>query len=441
MTKPIYTILFLGCCLLAVFVPASHAISGDEVVAYTTLVPFFHGLAQGQLFPAFLAFFHEPLFQAVQLPMIFFGVSSVFIRLPNTLATILIFFLLYKIGQLLFDKKDLYIVCLLLLYLSNGFFQILGSELNHSVFNVFLLLAAYFFLRSKYYKTYLFLLLSVFTYIDGIFSTLGFGIFWLATKRRLNFRLILCSLIAGLIFILWAGSVYFGSTISNLYSWQYQAPFSLFARGMAYSVHGFVENYHLFASHNTLPYLIFIALFSLLALATKSGKRVWILLVIPLIYFNLVKMPTVHLVNFLGLFLVTVGIGFSYFLKRFKVLKYPALLVFSLIIVLNMSTLKFFNPLTVDQDLKVAATFLRSQAHPCEEIYTNLDGYTFRVYFNHSYTNVLTSPATRFAVLQSEGNITIYQKGVAHKVNRPDNINEDFFNFDNTMTYILNCRS
>src|SRR5437016_5468203 len=68
---------------------------GDETVASISLLPFFHQLAHGQLYPSFLVFYHEPLQLVFQLPTLFFGAAEFLTRLPNIISGIGTFIVLY----------------------------------------------------------------------------------------------------------------------------------------------------------------------------------------------------------------------------------------------------------------------------------------------------------------------------------------------------------
>src|SRR5205085_597627 len=131
--------------------------------------PFFHALSAGHVFPSFLTFFHEPFFQVIQVPVIFLGATQVFVRLPNELAAILIFVVLYLIGRKLFGENSWYVFLLLLLYTVNGFFKVYRAELNHSFFNLAILSSYYFLIQDNFGSAYKLALVSCFIYIDGGF--------------------------------------------------------------------------------------------------------------------------------------------------------------------------------------------------------------------------------------------------------------------------------
>lgn len=463
MSRIVFIFLFLICIVFTFFRgSAVVGVGGDEVVSYTSLLPFLHGLRSGELFPSFLAFFHEPMFQLVQLPMVFFGSSIFFVRLPNILFSILIFPILYKIGKELFRGKNIITVCLLLLYISNGFFQVYRSELNHSLFNLIVLLGTLYLLRfeadqerANFHKAFKFFLLSVFVYIDGIFLFAGLFFYWLLTKnRKSNFfdrKLIHFFLIAMLIFSVWTGSVLFASVISGSFAWQSQAPFSLIGRGTSYSIFSLISNIQLFKSANSAIYLVVITGFSILSLLSKKSRPIWALLFGPLIFFNLVKMPTVHLLNFFTLILVTTSIGLSVIAARSKSLEKLCLAVVTIAVIANFQPLFFQNPLNPDQEYKLVATKVRSLTSECEIIHTDLDGYTFRFYFNRAYSESL-SPKTNLAVMRNKHkldgfgkvaetkNLTIQQRNYQGKVETLKAVDNNLFKFNNTMTYVLNCR-
>jgi len=434
-------------------------------------MPFLHALLIGKFLPTFLVFFHEPIFQIVQLPMMIFGASQFFVRLPNYIFGIIYFLALYKLGRLMFGKKNLYILTLVALYMASSYQRVFRAELNHVLFNLVLTTCLYYLIKfdkkrllKDFVSSYKLFLLNVFVYIDVLFAGLGFIAVLLYTKVNkaeiFSKKLVVPTIVACTFFIAWSFSVYAGAIATRAYSWQQQAPFSLLNRGTSYSLSAIADNANLFRTDTAPEYLIFICVFLLISIFDKRSRPVWVLLAGPLIYFNVVKMPTVHLFNFITLIFVGTTIGMRATIERFPKLKYFVIMFLVLSLVKNVILSSFSNPLGADLDYKMAATFLRRITTPCDKVFirTSLDGSAFRFYFDRGYTTEVTNLTNVAFVdgdssyLESNGfgkiaevkrnnkiNLSIYQKGYKGDTSELNSVNTKLFNFSNTLTYISEC--
>lgn len=464
-------ILFFVNAFLYLFRSGADQLGGDEVAAYVSLMPFLHALMTGKFLPTFLVFFHEPLFQIIQLPTLIFGMSLFFVRLPNILSGIALFLVLYKIGGLLFGNKFLYKIILLLLYTFGSYNLFLRTGIHIGIFNLILASSLYFLLKFKqknnvsdYYLAYKLLLLDFFVYIDAIFSAPGLIFVLLSSKIKFinlfNREVIIPTIIAAGAFLSWFISVYLGSAISGKYDWQLQAPYRLLARGGSYSFSAILDNLNLFRNGSPLEYVFFVFIFMFISIFDKKSRIVWGLLVGPFIFFNLVKAPTVHPLFFWVLILIASVLGTRFLIERVSVAKYVVLIFLGLALIKNAFPVNLSNPFTGDQDYKIAATFLRQITPLCDKVYikTGLDGYAFRFYFDRGYVTEISDQikvgfvdrdsnyleSVGFGKIaevkrQNKSNLSIYQKDYKGNVLNLSIIDNKLFNFSNTLNYVSDC--
>lgn len=438
-------------------------LGGDEVASYISMMPFLHAFFSGKILPSFLVFFHEPMFQIVQLPMMFFGATAFFVRLPNILSGIALFIMLYKVGLLIFKKPNLYTTIILLaIFTFGGDNLFLRTKVNMTLFNLILVSSLYFLVkfdqtkkRVDYYRAYQFFLLNIFVYIDVLFTFPAYisGLF--GSKKVAVF-----SAFAFLAFVLWTAGVYAGSVVSGLYNWQSQAPFSLFARGTAYSLASIQSNIFLLTSSNVLPYNLFVLIGLIGSLFDKQSKLMWLMLIGPLIFFNVVKNPTVHLVNFISVLYILIVVGMRFLMEKVSIVKYtlPVILIFG--IAGNILQMRFSNPLLADTSFKIAATFIRQHSSLCEKVYLNssLDGFAFRFYFNRGYVTEL-NPHVNIAFVDGQSSflsansfgksakvqktdgttLSIYQRNYEGPVLDLRTVDNNLFTFSNTLNYVNGC--
>lgn len=449
-----------------VFLKQSPGLGGDEVSSYITLMPFFHGLEKGILIPTILVYYHEPIQQLAQLPVLLLGATNFFVRLPNIVSGILTFMVLYKIGLKIFKNQKIYILGLLSLYVFSGFTLILRTGIDAGLFNLtisLMILKLIDYEQSNkplnFKKALIIFLVSLFVFIDGIFLLPGV---YLGKKLKEKIELTKQSwkivLIAGLLFIVWSAAVFSGSIFSGVYDWRLQAPFKLFGRGMAFFPLSFKENFTLINNYNSAWFTIFVIISLVFSVFDKRSRFFWRLLIIPLAYFNFVKMPTLHVVNFWVLIIICVMLGVRFAVNRTKFGKYLFFTAFTLVLLVNIGRMRFANPFEIDRQYKIAATFVRKQTRACEKIYTNVEGTLFRFYFDRGYTlNINDKP--EFAVIEgisgnllpgytkiaeveaSEGkNIFIYKKDFTGKTTIVNTIDVNLFTHANTVTYVTDCR-
>lgn len=463
-------ILFFVNAILYLF-RSGAPLGGDEAAAYVSLMPFLHALMSGQILPTFLVFFHEPLFQIIQLPVVLFGASQFFVRLPNIFGGIILFVVLYKIGKVLFKKNYLLTIILLSLYSFSGYNLILRTGIHIAIFNLILALCLYSLLkfqqgkkRSDLYNSYKLLLLNFFVYIDAIFCAPGLIIGFLVSKLKFKdiFKkeLVIPTLIAGSSFALWTLGVYLGSVVSGVYNWQLQAPFRLLARGSSYSVSAVIDNINLFKMGNSAEFVFFVFPFVFLSVFFKRARSVWGFLIGPFIFFNLVKSPTVHPLFFWVLILIACVLGVQFLTERIPSVKYLVVAFFALAIIKNALLITFSDPFSGDRAYKIAATFLRQNTSLCENIYlkSDLDGFVFRFYFDRGYVTELNDQISIAFVdgdssflrsagfgklaeikIQNSAGFSIYKRGYDGNVSDLSYIDPTLFNFSNTLTYIGKC--
>lgn len=463
--------LFFVNVVFYLFRYGAEQLGGDETAAYLSLMPFLHALMAGKFLPTFLVFFHESIFQIVQLPMTVFGASLFFVRLPSLIIGSLYFLAIYKLGRLIFGKKTLYVLSLLGLYVFSAYSHVLRLELNHGLFNLILATSLYYFIKfdqerntDDLLRSFKLLLVNFFVYVDVVFAGLGFLISILRSKINknviLSHRFVIPALIATFLFIGWSISVYAGSILSGAYIWQQQAPFSLLNRGTSYSLLAITDNISLFRSNTSLEYFIFILGFLFISVFDKRSRPIWALLIGPLVYFNLVRMPTVHLFNFITLILVGTTIGMQATIEHFPKTKYLIIIFICVALFKNALLFNFSSPFGADRDYKIAATFIRKITPLCDKVFinTSLDGYAFRFYFDRGYVTEVNN-RTRVGFVdgdssqleslgfgkvaevkrQGKPNLSVYQRDYLGDISELNFVDQKLFTFSNTITYISEC--
>lgn len=466
-------ILFLFTVNLAFFIfrSGNERMSGDEAASYISVAPFLHGLFMGKIVPTFLVFFHEPMFQIISAFMILFGAAEWLVRLPNTISGVILFVVLYKVGRLLFGKSKFYIASLLILYVFNEFTLFyLRPGINVGLFNLILTLSLYYLIKfeknrslSDFNNVYKLSLLNFFVYIDAIFTFPGVLISFVKSKagwrKKIFDKGIIISSITAFVFLAsWSIGVYLASVISHQFKWYTQAPFSLIRRGGSYSLSAISDNIQLF-SHNNSPELTAITfVFLFLSIFDKRSRIVWGLLAIPLIYFNLVKMPTIHLTFFWAPILIASTLGLRFVVERIPITKYFILVFFAFSIMRNIHGISWTNPFTYDRHYKVSATLVRHLSKPCEKIYTNDRWNVFQLYYNRGFVTEMNEGINlavivnkvegydltgfgQYAELSEPGRtaIHIFKRGYTGEVVKPHEIDESLFSFSNTLTYFNSC--
>lgn len=445
-------------------------VGGDEVISYTTVLPFIHGLSQGKLIPTFLAYYHEPIQQLIQLPVVLLGASVFYVRLPNIIFGILTYFLLFKISQKLFRKNSWYSLCVLAFYTFSGFTGILRMGIDAALFNFVLAWSILYFIDyyqnknlDSFKKFIVLSLLNLFIFIDGVFI---FGFTFFGKFKKISEKIILVRriwkpvVLAMILMLSWGAMVYAGSVWSNMYDWRIQAPFKLFTRGSSFSLTAISDTYRLFNMFNSLEFTV--TIFCLLAFSVleKRARIVWGLLAVPLIYFNLVKMPTLHIINFWVLIVLASTLGVRFLNEKICWAKYILIPLIVLALFRNIQNIQFENPFDNDKVYKIAATFLRKTTPLCDKVYleSDLDGSAFRFYFDRGYVTQMNEQIKigfvdgDSAYLEALGfrknaqvsrpgkiNLSIYQRGYNGKVADLYTVDDSLFNFSNTLDYVSKC--
>lgn len=433
---------------------------GDEAAPYISLVPFVQNLLKGNLFPSFLVFFHEPFHLVFQTLVVPFGLNEFWARVPNIVAGIMGPLLLWKISRLIFQKSLILRLFLMSVYIFSGFFLLFRLALNMGLFTLTMTTFIYFYFRyvqNHQNRDLLNLLvvwaLSVFLFVDSLF--LLPGILWLVITER-NQKIWKQLMIAGGLvatgLAAWAIIIWLGSTFSHAYDFFTVAPFRLFHRGTSFSLLSPLNNFEELTSYNHI--LFSFGLVPLLA-ASACNRRARGFLALagaPILFFNFVSKPTVHLFNFFPFMVILSAYGLEVLWpKTLRILQGALIIFIGFILFLN----SIFILTKLDQislaGYKIAATAIGDQTNTCETILTDLDGYQFRLYFGRPYVKAVND-STQIAVLTDSpnppgfgtefvvigGKIRIVKKGYSGAVREISKIG-NYFGLPQLLPYLGKC--
>lgn len=436
---------------------------GDEAAPYLSLIPFMQEALRGHLFPTFLVYFHEPLQLIGQIPVALFGLSEFWARMPNIIGGCLTIVVLYKIGRHLFGDKSIYTLILLTLYSVSGFFLLFRLVLGIGIFSFFITLFMYYLIKERFVKAFVSLFLATFVFLDAIFLIPGIILLIFASNKPKHSNLfrnltIYISVVIAVLTI-WFITVFLASALSGSFDWRSLAPYRIFHRGSSLSFFSWINNFEVIMQYNTLWYSIVIVTFLSISVFNAKMRPIWFLFLGPFIFFNLVKTPTVHLYLFYPLALILITGGIHLIIKKLPQVKIPIL---ALLFIVLVSNLKFViaeaNNLKHDGSKIASSYFQKTNQNNCSPVYTNIDGYKFRLYYNSPYTGSLKSNFSRAVVENGEvkieaflksknfrkeaeiGGISIYKLEYTGKLSLPRETDYNFFKFDNILTYIKNCR-
>lgn len=440
---------------------------GDETAAYISLMPSFHKLIWGEIYPSFLVFYHEPIQLLIQIPVVIFGASEFWARLPNILSGIISFVVLYKLSTLLF-KNQLYVFVTLAIYTLNASFLVYRLTLAFGVFTLLLLTFAYFYfhfqstqnIRSAR-RSLIALFTAIFTFVDGLFvlpGLLASTYLWPnPTVRKLAIKLVVITVS---VLSAWFITTFLASIISGLFDWKLVAPARLFFRGSHYALDAFVKNWEALSDYIHPSLLMFVLLLLPFSFKDQWAKKLWVLFLIPLLFFNIVQNPTQHMFNFWPVIILLSVFGLKHLLEKSSYLKTVMLAILSACLILSTQHLfSKVNSLNM-ANYKIAGSFVQSQTPTCQPIYTNIDGYTFRFYFNRPYTNHFTENFSYAVVEKSpslvrqlknlgynslamvpsrQGALIILKNGSVNKQVFPNKIINHYYEYFEVLDYVTKC--
>lgn len=436
---------------------------GDEAASYVALIPFFHNLTAGRFVPSFLTYFHEPIQLIVQAPLLLFGLYENIARSVNIISGIALFVVLYKIGQILFGGKRYLTLILTSLYTFSGYLFLSRLAINVGLFALLTTLFLYFFLQRRIGLSLVFLFIGIFTYVDALFILPGAVVFLYFSKSTQPFpgkSIYIFVLAAVFTCLLWAAGVFLGSHFSGAYNFWEAAPFRLFTRGTGFGL-GINPNLTI-AVFYFGPLLVgFTVIFLVISIFAAKARPIWAVLVVPLLYFNFISRPTVHLLHFFPIFLILSVIGLEW--VSGKVTRYQKLI--TIIIVLpvifsgaNLTYMKFLSLKSLG--LKEIGTFVQSSSALCGPLYTNVDGYTARLYFGRKYVTdlssmpdlaLLSAPTSQeekeigtlgyqfLGETSGPSLLKIYKRGYFGEPVKIDSVNKKYYSYSNLLPYINGC--
>jgi len=424
-------------------------LQGDEASSLIAVIPAMKANQNFRFLGSIFLFGHVPLRGLVEIPFLyFFGLKEFWLYLPNVTASLGIFLINFLIMKKWFKRKTALIGSVFLAI--NGGIILQRMIMGVGLFIFFNLLMLYFFLSfldtkkvSQYKKTLVFLFLAVLTYEEGIIA-IPVIFYWLIKKRlwrqkkvtKYSIYFIISLLIFFGLWFLIPWIAYHLGYVSNLFD---LGAFRIIKR----SVGGFNLNisyiYVLLHHYNNLA-LTWIIIFGLgFSFWAKEANFFWSFLILPLIYFSIIKDPTVHLYNYLSLIIIISSIGWKQLFKLKIFQKYELFLYFVLIIIAitNIFFLEKNYYLSksyfIEGDwgpvfnigLKAKAYEIREMTNICDLIYTDIEGSSARLYFGRRYTE---NPA--------EAKIIVLAKDIKKDNNQTLLFNKKYSSFKNLMPYL-----
>ena len=436
---------------------------GDEAAPYLSLIPFMQEALRGHFFPTFLVYFHEPLQLIGQIPVALFGVSEFWARVPNIIGGCLTIVVLYKIGRQLFGDKSIYTIILLALYSVSGFFLLFRLVLGIGIYSFFITLFVYYLIKERFSNAFVSLFLATFIFLDGVFLIPGIILLIISSDKPKHSKLLRYFMIylsaTMAVLALWFITVYAASALSGSFDWRTLAPYRIFHRGTSLSFFSWINNFEVIMQYNNLWYSILIIVFLSISAFNAKMRPIWFLFLGPFIFFNLVKTPTVHLYMFYPLAIILVTGGVHFILSKLPSVKMPAVALLFVILFFNLKfVIAQANYLKNDGHKIAGSYFQKNNQDRCAKVYTNIDGYKFRLYYNSPYTNNLKS-SFKSAVVENIDDktmillknknfhkeamvreISIFKSGYTSKVSHPKDYDNRYFQFSGMLTYIKNCR-
>lgn len=415
MKKKTFNFLILFLFLLYVFLNFwglnIKELQGDEASSLIAVIPAMKFYQDPKLLGSIFLFGHAPLRGLVEIPFLYiFGLREFWLYLPNVLASLGLFWINFLILKKWFDKHAVIIASIFLAV--NGGIVLQRLVMGVGFFLLFTSLMIYYFYSflekqkmEKFSLSLLFLFLAIITYVEAVIF-IPIILFWLKRRNLLREKKVLENLFT-----------FFTFTFIFLTLWLI-IPFLAFCLGLIPNLTDFGLfriikragggiNYNLsycfdlLKRYNSLVLTILLIIGLGLSVFEKKSFFFWSFLLPPLLYFSLINTPTVHLFNYLNLIIIVSSVGWLKFLKLFKnKLAYSSKLFFYFILILaifiNLNFLKkrYYSQKTFSENgwgeliirgLKSTAYLVRKNTHPCDKIYTDIEGHVARIYFGRGY--------------------------------------------------------
>lgn len=431
-------------------------LQGDEASSLLAVIPAMKFYQNPKWLASIFIFSHAPIRALVEIPFLYiFGLREFWLYLPNVLASLGLFWINLLILKKWFSKETALIGSAFLAV--NGGIILQRMVMGVGFFVFFTSLMVYYFYSflenkkiRKFELSLLFLFLAILTYVEAIiFIPIIF--YWLKKENSLQEKKILKSLLLFFLFIVIFFSLWL---IIPFLAFRFGFISDLFDAGMFRILKrvggGFalnlIYNFNLLKYYNSLAMTILLIGGLIFSFLEKKSFFFWSFLAPPLVYFSIIKSPTIHLFNYLNLIIITSSIGwlrfFNFFKARIQLLIksifYSILLV---TIFINVSFLKeeyyslksSFEEIgwggLVHNSLKSTAYVVRKETDSCDKIYTDIEGYIARIYFGRRYTQN-----------SKEAKVVVLKKDPRVNRNYEKLFDQEYASFKNFMPY-LKCQN
>lgn len=404
-------------------------LQGDESSPLLAVIPAMKFYDNPLWLSSIFLFNHVPLRGLVEIPFLYlFGLKEFWLYFPNVLANLALFWAIWFLLISYFNKRTA-LIGVSLLAVNGGIIiqrMIMGVGF-FLLFTTLMLNYFYLFLKNKeikYFKRVLIcLFLAILTYEEALIF-IPVIIYWLWQRHLLGKK----EVVKNLIIFFWSIAIFllfwfFIPLIADRFHYLDNLRDTGLIRLLIRSVNGFSPNIfylpQLLKSYNSQMMTGYILIGLFLSLFIKTGRYFWSFLFPPLIYFSIIKNPTIHLYNYLNLIFILASLGWNNFLCFLKLrcqsaffFKISFYLLLVLAIYQNLSYLRnqlyVLNPLNnylswgaiFHKGIKSTAYMVRNNTGICDRIYTDMEGYVFRLYFGRRYTrNILEA---KFIVLEKD---------------------------------------
>ena len=400
-------------CLLHLYNLGWSELQGDEASAVIKGVQLVYAVRHPRLLGALFLYGHEPVRALLTVPMLLVsGLSEFALRLPNALAGAATTAAIAWASLLWFEGDWTTTLVAAALYASSG-----GALVNRLAMGVgpFLLastltLAGLAHYRRRRDRRGLWLAaaaysVAVLTYADALFllpGIVGCVIGSPDLRQDGNVRRAggWVALVVGSFALLWAAVPVVAARLGVVSDWAGVGLWRILRRGVGGLTDDPLTSLRLLLSFNGPLYTAVVTAgvgaFLVRALSHQSDRQLGSIALLPLLYFSLIRRPTVHLLNFSPLLALLSARGWS-LLSRWK-------LVGAMLLVFAISSAFFAgsgHTLRIEADtrpgtppvtgwglphlqgLKAAAGVIRSWAEPCDLVHSPLDGYVIQLCTGH----------------------------------------------------------
>ncbi len=422
------TALVAVSCLLHFFNLGWSELQGDEASAVIKAVQTLYATREPRLLGALFLYGHEPVRALLAVPILLVaGLNEFALRLPNALAGAATTLAIAWLARLWFHDR-LTALTAAALYAGSG-----GALVNRLVMGVgpfvlasTLALAGFAHYLGRQSRRGLWLsasayLLALLSYFDALFLLPGMVGRVIADPdlrhdRSLWRAAVWAALIIGIFVSLWAVLPLIALRMGIISDASGVGLWRILRRGTGGLTEDLSVGLRVLAFYNG-PLHAGLMLFGMgLFLCRLHGSRAdrWMAAIAlpPLLYFSLIRQPTVHLLNFSPLLALLAGRGWA-ILGQWKRLGTIFLATVICVALLAGARHTLAMAARIDpgtprptgwglphfQGLKAAGAFIRSRAEPCDLVQSPLDGYMVQLYTGHRPLPPQTlHPPARFAL-------------------------------------------